>query len=88
MVTKTYHRGEHTPIAPHVETIIILLEVYQQLWALKITRRHTDIVLCFWMVKLGQSPVDQAQLRLISTSDREMAQIALTFLRSWSIMTL
>lgn len=56
------HRGKHGAEAPHVQAVVILLEIHQQLGALEIARSDPHIVLGAGMVELGQAPVDQAQL--------------------------
>lgn len=57
------HRGEHGSKGPHVQAVVVLLEIDQQLRALEIPGRDTDVVLSSWMVKLGQTPINQAQLQ-------------------------
>jgi hypothetical protein len=48
-----YHRGEHASIAPHVQAIVILLEINKKLWPFKVARSHPDVVFCLWMVEFG-----------------------------------
>ena len=48
-----HHRGEHAPIAPHVQTIIVLLEVHKKFRSFKVARSHSDIILCLWVVEFG-----------------------------------
>ncbi len=39
------HTGEHASQRPEVQTVVVLLEVHQQLGALEVSRGHTHIVL-------------------------------------------
>ena len=48
-----YHRGEHAPVAPHVQAIIILLEIYKKLRSFKVARGHPDVIFCLWVVEFG-----------------------------------
>ena len=56
------HGGEHGAEAPHVEAVVVLLEVDQQLGALEVARRDADVVLGARVVELGQAPVYQTEL--------------------------
>jgi hypothetical protein len=56
------HRGKHGAQAPHVEAVVVLLEINQQLRTLEVTRRDTDVVLGSGVVELSQTPVDETQL--------------------------
>ena len=64
-----HHGREHAAQAPHVEAVVVLLEVDEQLGALEVTRRDTDIVGCSWMIEFRQTPVDQAELRTLIRND-------------------
>jgi hypothetical protein len=57
------HRREHGSKTPHVQTVVVLLEINEQLWALEISTRHTYVILGSRMIELGQAPVDEAKLR-------------------------
>mmetsp|Transcript_4296 Transcript_4296/g.9737 ORF Transcript_4296/g.9737 Transcript_4296/m.9737 type:complete len:330 (-) Transcript_4296:185-1174(-) len=59
------HPGKHTSQTPHVQGIIILLQIHQQLRSLEVPTSHTDIVLPSRMVKLRQPPINQPQLPLL-----------------------
>ena len=59
---KAYHGREHASVAPHIQTVVIFLEVHQQLGTLEVSRRNADIVCCPWVIKLGQTPIDQTKL--------------------------
>lgn len=39
------HSGEHAAQRPHVQAVVVLLEVHQQLGALEVPGRHAHIVL-------------------------------------------
>lgn len=56
------HGGEHSTQGPHIQRIVVFLEINQQLGALEITRRHTDVVFRALVVELGQTPIDQTKL--------------------------
>ena len=55
------HAGEHGAQAPHIEAVIVLLEIHQQLRPLKVARRDADVVLGACMVEFRQPPVDEAE---------------------------
>ena len=70
----TDHTREHAAERPHVERVVVLLEVDEELRPLEVSRRDADVVLGVRVVELrrsawseatsahlGQSPVDQAQ---------------------------
>lgn len=52
------HRREHSSETPHVETIVVFLEINQELWALEVAGGHADVVLGARVVEFGQAPVD------------------------------
>lgn len=56
------HGSEHGAQTPHVQAVVVLLKVHQQLRAFEVARSHTHVVLGAGVVKFGQAPVDQAQL--------------------------
>lgn len=60
------HGGEHGAETPHVEAVVVFLEVDEQFRALEITRSHAYIVLGPRVVELGQTPVDQTKLIMSS----------------------
>ncbi len=60
-----YHPCKHAPQTPHIQGIIVLLQVHQKLRPLEITTGHPDIVLPPRMVKLRQPPINQPQLPLL-----------------------
>lgn len=57
------HGGEHSAETPHVEGVVVLLEVDEQLRPLEVPRRDAHVVLCAGVVELGQTPVDETKLR-------------------------
>lgn len=60
------HRREHGSQRPHVQRVVVLLEIHQQLRTLEVARCDSHIVLGALVVELSQSPVDQAKLMRIS----------------------
>ena len=59
------HSSKHASQAPHVERIVVLLQVHQQFRSLEVSRSNSDIVLSSRVVKLCESPVNEAQLPLL-----------------------
>lgn len=59
------HGCKHGPQRPHIQGIVILLEINEELRPLKVSRCHTDIVLGSGMVELCKTPIDQAQFPLL-----------------------
>ena len=59
------HTRKHGAQTPHVEAVIVLLEVDEQLGALEVARRDAHVVLGALVVELGKAPVDEAQLLLL-----------------------
>jgi len=57
------HGGKHGAETPHVQAVVVLLEVDEQLRALEVAGGDADVVLGTWVVELGQTPVDEAELR-------------------------
>ena len=51
------HRSKHRAQRPHIQRIVVLLEINEQFRALEISRRYSNIVLCPLMVEFGKSPV-------------------------------
>lgn len=58
-----YHASKHCSQAPHIERVIVFLEVNKQLGAFEVARGNTDVVLSARVVELSQTPVDQTELR-------------------------
>ncbi len=54
------HGREHGAQRPHVERVVVLLEVDEQLGAFEVARRDPDVVLCALVVEFGETPVDQS----------------------------
>lgn len=59
------HSREHATQTPHVQSIIVLLQINEKFGALEIPRRDSNIVLSSGMVKLRQPPINQPQLTLL-----------------------
>ena len=62
---KAYHAGKHTPQTPHVQTVIVFLEIDQQLGTLEVPRGDPDVVFRSGVVELGETPIDQSELLLL-----------------------
>jgi hypothetical protein len=56
------HGRKHATKTPHIQAIVIFLEVDQKFWTLEVTRGDTDIVFRFWVIELGEAPIDEPQL--------------------------
>jgi len=61
----THHTSIHTPQTPHIQTIIILLEIDQQLRALEVSRSHPNVVFRSRVIEFGETPIDQSELFLL-----------------------
>lgn len=61
---RTHHTSIHTPQTPHVQTVIVLLEIDQQFGALEVPRGDPDVVLGPRVVEFGETPIDQSELFL------------------------
>mmetsp|Transcript_30918 Transcript_30918/g.52835 ORF Transcript_30918/g.52835 Transcript_30918/m.52835 type:complete len:331 (+) Transcript_30918:505-1497(+) len=59
------HPGEHAPQAPHIQRVIVLLQIDQQFRSLEVPTRHAYVVLASGMVKFRQPPIDEPQLSLL-----------------------
>mmetsp|Transcript_24785 Transcript_24785/g.44546 ORF Transcript_24785/g.44546 Transcript_24785/m.44546 type:complete len:298 (-) Transcript_24785:194-1087(-) len=59
------HPSKHTSQTPHIQGIIILLQIHQQFRPLEVPTGHADIILPPRMVKLRQPPINQPQLPLL-----------------------
>lgn len=59
------HGRKHGTEAPHVETVIVLLEVHEQLWSLEVSRRHANVVFGALVIELRQPPVDETELAFV-----------------------
>ena len=59
------HASEHASKGPDIERVVISLQVNEKLGSFEVTRGHADIVLLPWVVKFGQTPIDQTQLAVL-----------------------
>jgi hypothetical protein len=59
------HGRKHAPVTPHIETVVIFLEIYKEFWSFEIPGRDTDIVFCLWVVKFRETPIDESELVMI-----------------------
>jgi hypothetical protein len=64
-VKKPHHRGKHATQTPHVETVVVFLIVYEQLWSLEIPRSHANVVFCLGVVELCETPINETQLYIM-----------------------
>lgn len=62
------HGCEHSTQRPHIQGIVVFLEVNQQLGTLEVPRCNTDIVFRALVVEFSQTPVNQAKLGSIRTT--------------------
>jgi hypothetical protein len=60
----TNHTGKHASQTPHIERIVVLLEIDEQLWALEIAGSDADVVYCVWVIEFRQTPIDKSELRI------------------------
>ena len=58
-------RGEHATQAPHVEAVVVLLKIDEELWSFEISAGYTDVVLQSRVIELSQTPVNEAKLLLL-----------------------
>mmetsp|Transcript_2849 Transcript_2849/g.8330 ORF Transcript_2849/g.8330 Transcript_2849/m.8330 type:complete len:231 (+) Transcript_2849:733-1425(+) len=59
------HAGEHAAQGPHVQPVVVVLQVHQQLRPFEVPAGHPHVVLFARMVELSQAPVNEAQLLLL-----------------------
>lgn len=52
------HGRKHRAERPHVQRIVVLLEVDEQLGPLEVSRRNPHVVLCSLVVEFGKTPVN------------------------------
>lgn len=53
------HGGEHGSQTPHVEAVIVLLEIDQKLRTLEVSGGNSDVVFGTGVVELGQAPINK-----------------------------
>lgn len=78
------HGCEHGTQTPHVQAVVVLLEINEQFRTLEVTRGHAHVVLGSRMVKFGQTPVNQAELYHVSECSEisDGKKVKITFLFS------
>mmetsp|Transcript_33708 Transcript_33708/g.88635 ORF Transcript_33708/g.88635 Transcript_33708/m.88635 type:complete len:241 (+) Transcript_33708:225-947(+) len=54
------HASKHAAQRPHVEGVIIVLQIDEELRPLEVARRHAHVVLALRVVELSKTPVDEA----------------------------
>jgi hypothetical protein len=69
------HRCKHGAQRPHVQRVVVFLEIDQQFRSLEVTRSNANVVLSTGVVKLSKTPVDQSQLHSVSTSVAKLGPI-------------
>jgi hypothetical protein len=57
------HRRKHGTQTPHVQAVIVFLEINQQFGPLEIARGNSNVILGSGVVELGKTPIDKPQLR-------------------------
>lgn len=57
------HGRKHGAQGPHVERVVVLLEIHQEFWSLEVTRCHSHVVFGVLMIKLSQTPIDKPELK-------------------------
>ncbi len=58
----THHARVHASQTPHIERVVVFLEVDEQLGPFEVARGDADVVLGAWMVEFGETPVDESEL--------------------------
>lgn len=56
------HGREHRSETPHVQAIVVFLEVNQEFWTLEVAGCHAHVVFGARVVEFGQAPVDEPKL--------------------------
>lgn len=56
------HGSKHCAKRPHIQRIIIFLEVDKQFGTLEISRRDSDVIFGSSVVELGKTPINQSEL--------------------------
>lgn len=56
------HRCEHGTEGPHVQRVVVFLEIDKQLRTLEIARSDTDVVFRALVVEFSQTPINQTEL--------------------------
>ena len=55
------HAGEHAAEGPHIEGVVVVLEVDEELGTFEVAAGNADIVLLLGMVELSKTPVNEAK---------------------------
>jgi hypothetical protein len=56
------HASKHTPKGPHVQGVIIFLQIDQQLRSFEIARGNANVVLSPRMIKFRKTPINESEL--------------------------
>jgi hypothetical protein len=57
-----YQSSIHGTQTPHIERIVVVLHVNQQLRTFEIARSDANIVVLVGVIEFGETPINQAQL--------------------------
>jgi len=71
------HASEHASERPNIEGVVVHLQFNQQLGSLEVARSDTDVVLLTGMVKLGETPIDEAELA-VGVVDHDVMRLHIT----------
>jgi len=69
--------GEHATKGPHVQAVVVVLEVDEQFWALEVAGCDTNVVEGSRDVEFGETPVDEAQ-RTALVIDHDVVRLDIT----------
>lgn len=56
------HGSKHSSQGPHVQRVVVFLEINKKLGTLEVTRGDADVVFRALVVEFGKTPVDKAEL--------------------------
>lgn len=57
-----YHGCEHRSETPHIQAVVVLLEIDEQLGTFEVSTRHTYVILGSRVIELRQTPIDKTEL--------------------------
>lgn len=61
--------GEGASDSPHVKGVVVFLVFNKEFWSLVIATCNSHVVLILWLVEIGKTPIDQAQVSVIMVND-------------------
>lgn len=56
------HGCEHRPETPHVQAVVVFLEIDEELGSLEVAGGHAHVVFCARVIEFGQTPIDKPKL--------------------------